>query len=166
MALTTSASLAVSFGLALAAAYGFGRRLGTRPWWRNLATGRGFFVGGLLAFASIRGVALLPSSWHRISVTAILVGTAAVYVGFALVDRRPSRITLEVAWATAVVAAAIAGFLLLPAWLSVGFLAHVAWDMLHQGTEKRIDTRTVPGWYPASCAGYDIPLAVAALLLG
>ena len=52
-----------------------------------------------------------------------------------------------------------------PAWFAAGFAAHVGWDLLHHNRIKRIDTPAVPGWYAVACIAFDLPLALAALIL-
>jgi hypothetical protein len=41
------------------------------------------------------------------------------------------------------------------ALLATGWVAHAAFDMLHEGG----DHSRVPAWYPAFCAGYDVGIA-------
>ena len=117
----------------------------------SFATRPAIGLGAALAVVSIALVALFPYSWHRAAYATLLMGIAAEYTGFALIDRRPSRIVLEAAWAATTVVAAVAGLLLSPAWLTAGFVAHVGWDLTHHPRIKLIDTRAVPGWYASAC---------------
>ena len=157
-------SVAISIAVSGLAAYAMGRAWSRRRWWQAEATIHAIGGGLALAAVSIAIVALLTHSWHRPAFATLLVGIAAEYTGFALIDRRPTRLALEVAWALVTIAAAIAGQLLSPAWFAAGFGAHVGWDLLHHNRMKRIDTRAVPGWYAVACVAYDLPLALAALL--
>ena len=147
------------------ASYAAGRAWGSEEWWRSAAPARAIGAGATLAVVSIAVVAVLPFTWHRAAFATLLLGIAAEYTGFALIDRRPGRIVLEAAWAVGTMAAAIAGLLSSPAWFAAGFAAHVGWDLLHHNRIKRIDTRAVPGWYAVACIAFDLPLALTALFL-
>ena len=158
-------SFAISISVSGVAAYAMGRGWGDRQWWQASATPQATVAGAALAAVSIAIVALLPYSWHKPAFATLLVGIAAEYTGFALIDRRLTRIALEAVWAIATIAAAVAGQVLSPAWFAAGFASHVGWDLLHHNRIKRIDTRAVPGWYAVACIAYDLPLALAALAL-
>lgn len=158
-------SFAISIAVSGVAAYAMGRGWGDRKWWQASASLQATVAGAALAAVSIAIVALLADSWHKPAFATLLVGIAAEYTGFALIDRRPSRIALEATWAIVTIAAAIAGQLWSPAWFAAGFGAHVGWDLLHHNSIKRIDTRAVPGWYAMACLAYDLPMAVGALVL-
>ena len=158
-------SFAISIVVSGLAAFGLGRFWGSHEWWRSAATAPAIGLGAALAVVSIAVVALLPYSWHRAAYATLLMGIAAEYTGFALIDRRLSRVVLEAAWAATTVVAAVAGLLLSPAWLTAGFVAHVGWDLTHHVRIKLIDTRAVPGWYASACLAYDLPLGLAALVL-
>lgn len=158
-------SFAVSIAVSGLAAYAMGRGWRDRTWWQAAATLPALVSGAVLAVVFIAIVALLPYSWHKPAFATLLVGIAAEYTGFALIDRRLTRIALEAAWAIVTIAAAVAGQLSAPAWFAAGFAAHVGWDLLHHNRIKRVDTRAVPGWYAMACLAYDLPLAVAAIVL-
>jgi hypothetical protein len=158
-------SFAISIALTGLAAYAMGRSWGQSRWWQTAATLPAFVGGAALAAVSIAIVALLPYSWHRPAFATLLVGIAAEYTGFALIDRRPTRVVLEAIWAAITIAVAIAGLLSSPGWFAAGFGAHVGWDLLHHNRIKRIDARAVPGWYAVACIAFDLPLALAALVL-
>ena len=157
-------SFAISIAVSGLGAYAASRAWGSQEWWRSAAPAQAIGAGVALAVVSIATVAVLPHSWHRAAFATLLLGIAAEYTGFALIDRRPTRILLEGAWATVTIAAAIAGLWSSPAWLAAGFAAHVGWDLMHHGHNKRIDTRAVPGWYAPACIAYDLPLPLAALV--
>ena len=158
-------SFAISIAVSGLAAYAAGRAWGSQEWWRSTAPAQAIGAGAALAVVTIAIVAVLPYPWHRAAFATLLLGIAAEYTGFALIDRRPSRIALEAAWAAGTIAAAIAGLLASPAWLAAGFIAHVGWDLMHHNGIKRIDTRAVPGWYASACLAYDLPVGLAALIL-
>jgi hypothetical protein len=123
-------SFAISIAVSGLASYAAGRAWGSEEWWRSAAPARAIGAGATLAVVSIAIVAVLPSTWHRAAFATLLLGIAAEYTGFALIDRRPGRIVLEAAWAAGTMAAAIAGLLGSPAWLAAGFIAHVGWDLM------------------------------------
>ena len=156
--------LAVSVVLPGVAAYALARRWGDREWWRAPSLVPAIITGAALAVASIVVVVLTPFSWHRTGFATLLAGIAAEYTGFALIDRRLSRMVVEGGWAAFTVAAAVAGVALAPAWLALGFIGHIGWDLMHHDRIKRIDTVAVPGWYASACLVYDLPLGFAALL--
>jgi uncharacterized protein DUF6010 len=158
-------SFAISIAVSGLASYAAGRAWGSEEWWRSAAPAQAIGAGATLAVVSIAIVAVLPSTWHRAAFATLLLGIAAEYTGFALIDRRPGRIVLEAAWAVGTMAAAIAGVLGSPAWLAAGFIAHVGWDLMHHNGINRIDTHAVPGWYASACMAYDLPVGIAALIL-
>jgi uncharacterized protein DUF6010 len=158
-------SFAISVAVSGLASYAAGRAWGSEEWWRSAAPARAIGAGVALAAVSIVIVAVLPSTWHRAAFATLLLGIAAEYTAFALIDRRPGRVVLEAAWAAGTTAAAIAGLLGSPAWLAAGFIAHIGWDLMHQNGIKRIDTHAVPGWYASACIAYDLPVGIAALIL-
>ena len=158
-------SFAISIAVSGFAAYAAGRAWGGQEWWRSTGPAQAIGAGLTLAVVSIAIVAVLPYSWHRAAFATLLLGIAAEYTGFALIDRRPSRVVLEAAWAAGTIAAAIAGLLASPAWLAAGFILHVGWDLSHHNGIKRIDTHAVPGWYASACMAYDLPVGLAALIL-
>jgi hypothetical protein len=118
-------SFAISIAVTGLAAYAMGRSWGQSRWWQTAATLPAFVGGAALAAVSIAIVALLPYSWHRPAFATLLVGIAAEYTGFALIDRRPTRVVLEAIWAAITIALAIAGLLSSPGWFAAGFAAHV-----------------------------------------
>jgi hypothetical protein len=111
-------SFAISIAVSGLAAYAAGRAWGSQEWWRSTAPAQAIGAGAALAVVTIAIVAVLPYPWHRAAFATLLLGIAAEYTGFALIDRRPSRIALEAAWAAGTIAAAIAGLLASPAWLA------------------------------------------------
>ena len=49
-----------------------------------------------------------------------------------------------------------------PAWLALGWLLHIFWDM---GIHPLEGVNYVPGWYPAACLGFDLLVGVYLLWL-
>jgi hypothetical protein len=86
---------------------------------------------------------------------------AAVYLGFAFVDGRPSIAVLEMAVATGFLVLAFLGLWLAPAFIAAGLFLHAFWDLVHQ--PRGITTR-LPRWYPPFCAAFDF--VFAGLFLG
>ncbi|MCI0350483.1 MAG: hypothetical protein L0Z53_13740 [Acidobacteriales bacterium] len=109
---------------------------------------------------------LILSSFPRQAVlyflTLFLAATAASYAGAALAERRSSRTTrLETAAFVAVFASALAGLLVSPRWIAVGYAAHGLWDLLHLSHNLGVE---VAKWFPPVCPAFD--LLVAAFILG
>jgi hypothetical protein len=87
---------------------------------------------------------------------------AAVYLGFAFADGRPSIAVLEMAVATGFLVLAFLGlWLAAPAFIAAGLFLHAFWDLVHQ--PRGITTR-LRRWYPPFCAAFDF--VFAGLFLG
>lgn len=116
-------------------------------------------IGAGLGLLLARWLRQRPAAGERRGYAFALVVAAAVYLGLAL----PS---LDAAWLL-VEAGGVVLFSLLAWlgrtrsawWLSLGWVAHVAWDLaLHGGGEPAF----VPAWYPLLCTGFD-PVVAAAI---
>lgn len=127
---------------------------------------RGTAAGAGLAGLTL--LALLPLS-HSLRTTCaavLLAVVAGIYVGFAIVDGRPTAILGEaaaVAVAGALVALALSRDSL--ALVGLGFVLHAGWDLAHHGTGRGRQLAHVVAWYPPFCLTYDVVLG-APLLLG
>jgi hypothetical protein len=90
--------------------------------------------------------------------------TAVAYVAFALHHGAPARqLGLELVGAVLFGSAAILGGRRWPWLLSLGWTAHVAWDLfLHPAGGPAY----APVWYPWFCVGFDLPIGayIAGLL--
>lgn len=87
-----------------------------------------------------------------------LVFAALVYVGFAIFGRASlSWLAVEIAGVLLFALVAAFGLKLSVWFLSIGWAAHVGWDVLLH-TTTNVDF--VPGWYPGFCIGFDLLLAL------
>jgi len=82
----------------------------------------------------------------------LLVIIGAIYIGFALSDRRQKELWIEPTAAAVTIILSVAGLWYSPIFLVIGYLFHGAWDVGHH--LKLIQTRIV-GWYPPACVVYD-----------
>ena len=88
-----------------------------------------------------------------------LVVAALIYLGLVLPAADGRWLAMEAAGAGIFGIIAVAG-LRRPAWLAMGWVAHVAWDVgLHLDRAQSV----VGAWYPLACVGFD--LVVAGFLL-
>jgi hypothetical protein len=114
----------------------------------------GLVFGGIQAASPLGFWWLDPATVHAISITLI----AAVYIGFAVADGRPSVIAVESAVAAAFVVLAAAG-VTGSAWLLVvGYAGHGCKDLWQERYRYVANTR----WWPPFCATVDV--LVAAIL--
>jgi len=90
-----------------------------------------------------------------------LVAAAFVYVVFAVVAGELQASFFELAGTVLFGALALLGIRFSAYFLALGWVSHVAWDLLLH--PARIPTYT-PRWYPAACVGFD--LLVAGAILG
>ncbi|MDP9325389.1 MAG: hypothetical protein M3O87_02490 [Candidatus Dormibacteraeota bacterium] len=131
----------------------------------QLTDGRAYAVALGLFLVTVVALTLGPGRVRPLGTGLIAAVTAAVYVGFGLVDGRPRAISIEVGFAAAVVVVAGIGAFAMPPLLAVALLAHAGWDLLHHRSVDLIRTNTVPTWYPSFCMVYDVLAAGAVLLL-
>lgn len=82
---------------------------------------------------------------------------AAVYLGFAVMDRRGGVLVLQAVVSLVFVAAAVVGvWRSAPLVLAAAYLAHALWDWLHH--TRALGTH-VERWYPPFCARVDVLIA-------
>src|SRR5258707_14486990 len=106
-----------------------------------------------LAFGVIQAASPLALRWlDQATVQALLLALiAAVYIGFAVADGRPTVIAVECAVAGAFVVLAAAG-VTGPAWLLVlGYAGHGLKDFWQERSHYVAGTR----WWPPFCAALD-----------
>jgi hypothetical protein len=125
-------------------------------------------LGVLAGVGLALGTIYLARQWEPMTALRAyavgLVATAAVYVALALVGRASSRwLAIEALGVALYGGLAWLGFRRwLPA-LALGWAAHVGWDLaLHLGGPGGAFT---PAWYPWLCLGFDLPIALAVILL-
>lgn len=115
-------------------------------------------MGLFLALPTLGLAAMLPQD-RALEWLAIVLGiVAAIYVGFALVDARPSSVRIEVAFAALTVLLALGGLWITPLLMAFGYALHGVWDVLHFWRRPVVSTR-VPWWYTAFCLTFDLPVA-------
>lgn len=119
------------------------------------------------AVAAAVATAALHGAMERedaLLVLAVFLGlTAASYPGALLAIHAGRGDTLsELVIGAATFGCAVAGGILSPLWLVVGYALHGAWDWLHHSGHVR--TRVV-AWFPPTCAAVDIVAAVMIVLL-
>ena len=87
-----------------------------------------------------------------------LIVTALLYVAFAVAGGASARWSaLEVLGVLAFSAFAWLGLRTSPAWLALGWVVHVGWDVgLHLGAGA---PAFVPTFFPAFCIGFDLLVA-------
>jgi hypothetical protein len=117
----------------------------------------GVVVGGIQAASPLGFWWLDPATVYALGLILI----AAVYIGFAVADGRPTVIIVESAVAAVFVllaAAAVTG----PAWLLVlGFLGHGLKDLWQHRSHYVANTR----WWPPFCLVVDWVVAALLVLL-
>jgi hypothetical protein len=87
-----------------------------------------------------------------------LVFAALVYVGFAIFGRATLLwLAVEIVGVLLFALVAVFGLKLSLWFLSIGWAAHVGWDVLLH-TITKVDF--VPEWYPGFCIGFDLLLAL------
>ncbi len=89
-------------------------------------------IGGLVAVVVLPAHALLPLPAADALAALVLVLIAGVYLGFAALDGRPSRVAAGTAVAAGFLGFALWSLLRAPAWLPLGYLAHAVWDLAHR----------------------------------
>jgi hypothetical protein len=83
----------------------------------------------------------------------LLTLIAGVYIGFAVNDRRLSRILIESTVAVGFVAFACWALLYAPMLLPLGYIGHAVWDFLHHTPVFNVK---MPKWYVPACVVVDV----------
>lgn len=109
-----------------------------------------FPAAGLLGLITLPLHALLPYDWSVILAAFILAMIAGVYIGFAALDGRLSRLALETAVALAFTLFAAIASQVAPLWLTLGYILHGLWDAAHHS--PLFDVKMVRWWIPACAA--------------
>ena len=99
-----------------------------------------------------------PLVFHSVSLAMI----AAIYMGFAFSDGRPSIVILELSVATVFIVFALLGVWASSLFIAVGLVLHGLWDLTHRPGGVRTK---LPAWYPPFCAAYDFVFAGIFLVL-
>src|SRR5215471_2567676 len=112
----------------------------------------GIAGGGLNAWIAWSHFIPDPLAFHSVSLAMI----AAIYLGFAFSDGRPSIVILELCVGTVFIVLALLGLWLAPIFIAAGLILHGFWDLAHRPS---VVTTKLPRWYPPFCAAYDFVLA-------
>ncbi len=110
-------------------------------------------VAGVLALASLPIHALLPIEYSYALAAGIMSMIAGIYVGFAALDGRRSKLIIEGLVAVAFTTASIYAFLLNPPFIALIYISHGLWDVVHHS--HGIDLK-MPYWYVRFCVAYDV----------
>ena len=111
------------------------------------------FIGVGLAIVLAIGARVMRADQDRSFYPTVLIVIAAYYILFAFMSGE--GIVDEIVVAVAFCVAAIAGGARLPLLVGAGIFLHGVVDFLHS---TFITNSGVPDWWPAFCAGVDIPL--------
>ena len=119
-------------------------------------------AAGLLGLATLPIHAILPYTWSVTLAAFILALIGGVYIGFAVLDGRLSRLLIETTVAVAFAIYAAATFHSAPLWIPFGYILHGLWDAAHHS--PFFDVKMAKWWIPA-CAAYDIATGLGLLLI-
>lgn len=122
----------------------------------------GLILGIVLSLALIHLARTYPPKGERRIYAVGLVVAALIYVVFGVVGGAGARwLTIEIIGVLIYGVAAWVGLRGWPSLLTMGWIAHVAWDvLLHVSGAGALYT---PAWYPWLCVSFDLVLAGATL---
>ena len=121
-----------------------------------------FWVGLMLAVATLGLLRILTQEQGLQFLSAILAAAAAVYIGAALSHPEKPGVVLETAMGVVFVGLALAGLWMSSAALAAGYFAHGGWDFLHH---RRYLSADAGESFPVLCWAYDWVMGVAILWL-
>ena len=123
----------------------------------------GLILGIVLSLALIYLARMYPPKGERRVYAIGLVVAALIYVVFGVVGGASARwLTIEIIGVLIYGVAAWVGLRGWPSLLALGWIAHVAWDvLLHVGGAGAEYT---PPWYPWLCVSFDLVVAGAILI--
>lgn len=119
-------------------------------------------IGGILALLSVPIHAVLPFWWSHQFAALLLTAIAGIYLGFAVLDGRTTRLIREGVVALVFIGFSAFAMIYNPLWLPAGYIAHGIWDWLHHAPAFRLK---MPSWYIPFCAVYDILAGVGIWLI-
>lgn len=119
-------------------------------------------AAGILSFLTLPIHMALPHDWSVLLAAFILAMIGGVYIGFAVLDGRLSRLILETSVAAAFAVYAAIAFSVAPLWIAFGYILHGLWDTAHHS--PLFDVKMARWWIPA-CAAYDIAAGVGLYLI-
>ncbi len=115
----------------------------------------GSTIGVILAIVTITIALVLPKANALQFFTALLMGIAAVYIGFTFsnVGRKQDTI-IEMANITMYIVLVLLSLWITPYLLVAGYFWHGLWDAIHHKKINLVQTK-VPEWYIYGCILYD-----------
>jgi hypothetical protein len=119
-------------------------------------------AAGLLGLATLPIHTVLPHDWSVSLAAFILALIGGVYIGFAVLDGRLSRLLMETTVAVAFAVYAAVTFHNAPLWIAFGYILHGLWDATHHS--PLFDVKMARWWIPA-CAAYDIATGAGLFLI-
>ena len=119
-------------------------------------------VAGVLALASLPIHLLLPLNVSQALAAGVMCMIAGIYVGFAALDGRRSRLLIEGAVALSFTVASIAALLANPLLIALVYIAHGFWDAAHHKHGLQL---SMPAWYVRFCAAYDVLAGIGLWLI-
>ena len=119
-------------------------------------------IAGILALITLPVHLLLPIAISHLLAAGVLALIGGVYIGFAAIDGRTSRIILETCVGLAFAVFAMVSLQIEPLWLAAGYVFHGLWDALHHS--PWFDVK-MPKWYIPLCAAYDIAAGIGLFII-
>lgn len=117
-------------------------------------------IGLVLAGGFILGVHALAGDGQAEVFALFLALTACVYGGAELAPAGARYGRVELPVVVAVFAASVAGLLVSPLWVAVGYFAHGAWDALHHYQKIRTPVAKA---FPPICGIFDLVVGLFVL---
>lgn len=114
-------------------------------------------ASGAIGLASLGLHLILPDTLSNLLAAFLIPLIAGIYIGFAVVDGRMSRIIVESTVAFMFLGFAIWSYLHAPYLIPLGYVAHAGWDFLHHTPLFNV---AMPRWYIPACVVYDVLVAV------
>lgn len=115
----------------------------------------GLIIGVILVIVTISITLVLPKANALQFLTALLLGIAAVYIGFTFSNvGRKQDIIIEMANISMYIVLVIVSLWITPYFLVAGYLWHGLWDAIHHKKINLVQTK-VPEWYIYGCILYD-----------
>jgi len=111
----------------------------------------------VISLGSLAVHLLLPHSASYVLAATLLSLIAGIYIGFAVMDGRQSRILVESSIACGFIAFATWSLMKAPHLIPLGYLAHAAWDFLHHTPLFMV---SMPRWYIPACVVVDVIVGI------
>jgi hypothetical protein len=96
---------------------------------------------------------MVPISASHVLAATLLTLIAGIYIGFAVLDGRLSRLLVEGSVACMFVGFATWSLINAPHLIPLGYLAHAGWDFLHHTPLFEV---AMPKWYIPACVVVDV----------